>query len=69
MPKRLSAFRKQHNAELRFLRKSVVNSGDKNGFTPFHIAAFTGDIQQIRYFLKLGADPNQEDLLGKTPLQ
>ncbi len=45
-----------------------VNQQDTEGFSALHLAAETGQIDSIIYLLRAGADINQKDFSGKTPL-
>jgi len=44
------------------------NAKSKEGGTPLHSAAFTGDIEIAELLLAYGADPNATDPKGLTPL-
>lgn len=45
-----------------------VNQQDKEGFSALHLAAQTSQIDSIIYLLRAGANINQKDSSGKTPL-
>src|SRR5688572_13345319 len=44
------------------------NAKSKEGGTPLHSAAFTGDLEIAELLLAYGADPNATDPMGRTPL-
>ncbi len=39
----------------------AVNQQDVNGHSPLHTAAYHGDYIGVRYFLRVGGDPNLKD--------
>ena len=45
-----------------------VNAADGEGNRPLHIAARKGRISAVKYLLEQGANPNQKNASGKTPL-
>ena len=45
-----------------------VNSKDKSGMTPLHIACFFGHIGTVQVLIRYGADVNAVDDKGETPL-
>src|SRR5215210_1798027 len=44
------------------------NAQSREGTTPLHSAAFTGDLESAEMLLEHGADPNAADAKGHTPL-
>ena len=44
------------------------NAKSREGGTPLHTAAFTGDLEGAELLLAYGADPNASDPKGHTPL-
>jgi ankyrin repeat protein len=44
------------------------NAKSREGGTPLHTAAFTGDLEIAEMLLAYGADPNATDPEGLTPL-
>lgn len=40
----------------------------ERGFSPLHMAAYSGDSEDVALLLQEGADPNARDLQGDTPL-
>ena len=44
------------------------NLADRDGHTPLHLAAETGQVASLRLLLAAGADPNAADAWGVTPL-
>jgi ankyrin repeat protein len=42
---------------VRRLLREVLNTQDHEGYTPLHVAAYSGDYLASEHFLKLGADP------------
>lgn len=47
---------------------SFINSLDKDGDTPLHLAVMKGKSKSVSVLLSAGADPSIRNLLGKTPL-
>ena len=45
-----------------------INSQDKHGNTPLHLAAITGHIETVKILLNHGAMVDQQDLGGRSPL-
>ncbi|BAO99930.1 ankyrin repeat-containing protein [Wolbachia endosymbiont of Cimex lectularius] len=45
-----------------------VNAKDKNGNTPFHLAAINGKIDVVKVLLKYNADVNAKNNEGRTAL-
>ena len=53
----------------RFLNKGVnINTPDKDGYTPLHIAVSVGRIAAIKYLIIKGANVNARTKNGDTPL-
>ena len=50
------------------LIKDVLNMEDINGQTPLHMVSKRGNYVLVRYFLRLGADPNKRDNSQNNPL-
>ena len=48
--------------------KSALFSEDKDGLTPLHIACENGDIHLVETLLNKGADADQKNVQGSTPL-
>lgn len=48
--------------------EELLSEYDDEGRTPLHYAAKTGELQVVRYLLKLGLAPNAPDAEGRTPL-
>ncbi|KAG9254215.1 ankyrin repeat-containing domain protein [Emericellopsis atlantica] len=72
----LSEILRTHPWDCSALIRTLVGKGfDCNmrhpevGLAPIHIAAYRNDTQAIRVLLKLGADIEQRDDLGRTPLR
>ncbi|XP_053506985.1 ankyrin repeat domain-containing protein 12-like isoform X1 [Ictalurus furcatus] len=49
-------------------QKEKVNKMNAHGQTPLHMAAFRGDVKQVKELIGLGADVNVKDFAGWTPL-
>lgn len=47
---------------------NFINHQDNLGFTLLHITAMTEDIEKTKILLKMGANPNIEDMDNSTPL-
>jgi len=47
---------------------SIVNRADRNGWTPLMVACYHGNSEAIETLLEWGADVNQSNLRGTTPL-
>jgi ankyrin repeat protein len=45
-----------------------VKAADENGATALHLACVSGLIQNVQTLLKLGANPNAQDMEGNTCL-
>ena len=45
-----------------------VNSRDKRGRTPLHLACYNNDYKMAEYLIEIGADVNVTDVGGDTPL-
>jgi ankyrin repeat protein len=45
-----------------------LNQGDDAGFTPLHIAIQEKRVDVVNFLLENGADPNQKDKYGNSPL-
>jgi methionyl-tRNA formyltransferase len=50
------------------LDRRYVNIADKTGWTPLIRAAYAGDEKRCRRLLEAGADPNEPNMNGTTPL-
>ncbi len=59
---------KKFKDDIRALRKKVLNMNDKEGNTPLHIAAYSGDFLATEHFLKLGADSTALNNRKQMPL-
>lgn len=55
-------------AEARMVAGDDLNQGDRQGFTPLHLAAQQGSIDVARLLLKHGACVDQPNSFGNTPL-
>ncbi|KAF4076519.1 hypothetical protein AMELA_G00215950 [Ameiurus melas] len=49
-------------------QKERVNKRNAHGETPLHMAAFRGDVKQVKELIEIGADVNMKDFAGWTPL-
>ncbi|XP_030644210.1 ankyrin repeat domain-containing protein 37 [Chanos chanos] len=47
---------------------AVNSGGDDSGQSPAHLAACGGDAFCLLWLLQTGADPNQQDVFGETPV-
>ncbi|WMT84150.1 ankyrin repeat domain-containing protein [Wolbachia endosymbiont of Listronotus oregonensis] len=45
-----------------------VNSTDENGWTPLHLAAWKGQLDNARLLIEKGADINAENIFGRKPV-
>jgi Ca2+-binding EF-hand superfamily protein len=48
-------------------KKVLIETKDKNGRTPLHIAAFTADEHMVQLLIAHGADKTQPDAAGNNP--
>lgn len=46
----------------------LVNSRNRHGLTPLHVAAAWGQVEVMGYLLTEGANVDAEDKMGSTPL-
>jgi ankyrin repeat protein len=59
---------------LRDIKQWLESGGSANAFYPqsgwslLHVAAELQDVAAIDYLIQVGADPNQRDIYGQTPL-
>jgi ankyrin repeat protein len=49
-------------------KTTFMAAKDENGRTLVHLAALSGDLDTLKFILSLGADVNQRDHNGDTPL-
>lgn len=59
---------KDFREQIRTLIRASVNAQDKNGHSPLHLAAYSGDFNQVNYLISKGADKNLRDNEDKSPL-
>lgn len=45
-----------------------VNSADRFGLTPLHVAVINNDSIMLEFLIKNGADPEKENISGESPL-
>ncbi|WP_353276286.1 ankyrin repeat domain-containing protein [Wolbachia endosymbiont (group B) of Villa cingulata] len=45
-----------------------INSKDENGWTPLHLAAWKGQLNDTRSLVEKGADINAENIFGRKPI-
>lgn len=45
-----------------------IDSPDKSGWTPLHVAASEGKLSSVELLLKFGANVNAKNVDGATPL-
>jgi len=45
-----------------------INSSDLKGATALHFAVISIHLKNVQALIKLGADPNVQDVEGNTPL-
>ena len=60
-PSTLKRLHRNFRKKIRLLNKSVINSTDKEGYTPMHLSSFYGDYLLTQYYLKHGGDPGKTD--------
>ncbi|CAG9328088.1 unnamed protein product [Blepharisma stoltei] len=60
---------KEFKAALKTVINGAINTKDRNGHTPLHIAAFSGCYQIVKKLVDLKADKKCEDSRALTPLQ
>jgi ankyrin repeat protein len=59
---------REFKEQIQVLIRAAVNAQDKNGHSPLHLAAYSGDFNQVKYLISKGADKNLRDNEDKTPL-